>query len=119
LILEKGHSYIQNLEKGSPKNLRKDISKTQHLEKGHACVHSMLILQEKMLLQQGPCRSGSWGNGFCIDFFDLFIVFFWLFFGDLILIFEWKLWLPQIDFFWRNQFRNIDFLYKSKLSKVY
>jgi len=39
------------------------------------------------------------------------------FFGDLILIFEWKLWPPQIDFFWRNQFRNIDFLYKSKLSK--
>ena len=95
--------------------MRKDISKTQHLEKGHACVHSMLMLQEKMLLQQGDLEVGI------MDFVLIFLIFlfFWLFFGDLILIFEWKLWPPQIDFFWRNQFRNIDFLYKSKLSKVY
>ena len=95
--------------------MRKDISKTQHLEKGHACVHSMLMLQEKMLLQQGDLEVGI------MDFVLIFLIFlfFWPFFGDLILIFEWKLWPPQIDFFWRNQFRNIDFLYKSKLSKVY
>lgn len=96
--------------------MRKDISKTQHLEKGHACVHSMLMLQEKMLLQQGDLEVGI--MDFVLIFF-VFLLIFFAFFGDLILIFEWKLWPPQIDFFWRNQFRNIDFLYKSKLSKVY
>ena len=56
--------------------MRKDISKTQHLEKGHACVHSMLMLQEKMLLQQGDLEVGI--MDFVLIFFDLFIVF-WLF----------------------------------------
>lgn len=75
MILEKGHSYIQNLEKGSPKTLRKDISKTQHLEKGHACVHSMLMLQEKMLLQQGDLEVGI------MDFVLFFLIFLLFFFG--------------------------------------
>ena len=67
-----------------------------------------------MLLQQGDLEVGI------MDFVLIFLIFlfFFAFFGDLILIFEWKLWPPQIDFFWRNQFRNIDFLYKSKLCKV-
>ena len=57
--------------------MRKDISKTQHLEKGHACVHSMLMLQEKMLLQQGDLEVGI--MDFVLIFFDLFIVFFGFF----------------------------------------
>ena len=31
--------------------------------------------------------------------FLIFLLFLFVFFGDLILIFEWKLWPPQIDFF--------------------
>lgn len=49
--------------------MRKDISKTQHLEKGHACVHSMLMLQEKMLLQQGDLEVGI------MDFVLFFLIF--------------------------------------------
>ena len=54
------------------------------------------MLQEKMLLQQGDLEVGI------MDFvliFLIFLLFFLAFFGDLILIFEWKLWPPQIDFF--------------------
>lgn len=49
--------------------MRKDISKTQHLEKGHACVHSMLMLQEKMPLQQGDLEVGI------MDFVLIFLIF--------------------------------------------
>ena len=74
------------------------------------------MLQEKMLLQQGDLEVGI------MDFvliFLIFLLFFFAFFGDLILIFNGNFGLHRLIFFWRNQFRNIDFLYKSKLSKVY